>query len=217
MRNFIDIHTHTHNPQVLSVTNCFPQEAKVFLSENPMQYCSVGLHPWYAYSDFKFELASLEENTSNKQVLAIGEVGLDKVCISPFELQLEIFREQVLISEQCAKPIIIHCVKAYNELVQLKNEMQPTQPWVLHGFRGKAVLAKQLLSYGFYFSLGKGLENLEETVQALPLERIFLETDDGLISIQSRYELLASFKKISLEELKEIIYQNFSSVFNISK
>lgn len=213
MSSFINLHTHKIQTEAICITNCFPEQAQAFINLQANQYCSVGLHPWYINTQVEASLSVLKQSAMHTQVMAIGETGLDKACITPFPLQLAVFKEHIELSEQYGKPLIIHCVKAFNELLILKKEMQPAQAWILHGFRGKASLAQQLLEHGFYFSFGQGLELLQKTINALPIERIFLETDDAPCSIQSRYALLASFKGISVEALKQLINDNFSLVF----
>lgn len=210
---FFDIHTHHINSEIISVKNCFPQEITSFLTNHPLHYCSVGLHPWHIESDFEAQLALVAQHASEPKVLAVGEAGLDKICSVPMDLQLEVFRRQIAISEQCQKPLIIHCVKAYAELLALKKELKPRQAWILHAFRGNAILAKQLLDHGFYFSFGKGMELLSETLRELPLDHLFLETDDSKLSIESRYEILADSRALSMQELKLVIQQNFTSLF----
>ena len=56
---------------------------------------------------------------------------------APMELQLAVFKEQVKLSEKLGLPLIIHCVKAMDELLAVKKEFRPQQAWIWHGFRGK--------------------------------------------------------------------------------
>ena len=91
----------------------------------------------------------------DKRVIALGEAGLDKCCHVPFALQEEAFRMMGSFSEQHCLPLIIHAVKVYNELIALKKEIHPSQPWIVHGFRGKKELAQSLVRQGFYLSFGE--------------------------------------------------------------
>ncbi len=213
MSQFIDIHTHQFSRNSLELKNCFPQEIKSSLLQYSDKFFSVGLHPWYIKDDYLLQLQELQTFAVDKLVLAIGEAGLDKVCDTPFQLQQEAFIKQIEISEAVQKPLIIHCVKAYNELVILKKDLQPKQPWIIHGFRGKKELADDLLRHGFYLSLGKGISHMREVVQNIPLEKLFLETDDSFESIEQIYRQIVFILEIPMEQLQLQLLENFMILF----
>lgn len=216
MSNYIDIHSHQRNASASTFTlvNCFPSELEIALQKEPQQFYSVGIHPWHIASDFSKELAVLTSFASHKQVLAIGETGIDRVCNTPFNLQLKLFKEQIALAEKVKKPLIIHCVKAYPELIQLKKELQPSSPWIIHGYRGNKNSTEQLLPYNFFFSVGKGITLLHESLKIIPLNRIFLETDDNN-NIEEIYSKASHLLNISNAFLKNQIQQNFYSLFSI--
>lgn len=213
MKPYIDIHSHGGNSSALTITNCFPSEIEASLHNQPQQYYSLGLHPWYIKTDYQKELDIVTAFANNAQVLAIGETGFDKVCNSPFELQQEVFIQQANLAESIQKPLIIHCVKAYSEIIQLKKELQPTVPWILHGYRGKKEITQQLLPHGFYFSLGNGISLLQESVTFIPLEKLFFETDEGKESIEEIYAKGAQIKQVDVESLLKKIDENFRKLF----
>lgn len=172
---------------------------------------SVGVHPWKAGEADSRVFDNIVEKLQcdvNHTIKAIGECGLDKLCtidgnkeIVSLQQQIAVFKQQVLISEQFRLPIIIHCVKAMDELLAIKKELSPTLPWIWHGFRGKPQQLQQLINNGFYISFG--FKYNRESLIACPLERMFLETDDNPRPIHLLYE----------QVLKERIYPSVPTIF----
>jgi len=118
----VDIHTHschsaTHS---LAVINLNLNEAEDFFKSDKQAHCSVGIHPWHADSFPIDMLSKLEKWSKDKRFIAMGECGLDKNSSASFEKQLSIFEAQITISEKSNKPLIIHCVGYFNELLALK-------------------------------------------------------------------------------------------------
>lgn len=169
-----DLHTH-HHPAALG-------EAIVQLTPDaftPQQghFYSIGLHPWDIHDDWRTQMAKLLIMALHPQVTMIGETGLDKKNGSaPLELQMEVFREHIHLSELIHKPLIIHCVKAIDELLAIRKEMKATQPWVLHGFRGGVEQWEQLTRLGLYTSIGQRYD--EALIKTIPLTHLLLESDD---------------------------------------
>lgn len=184
----------------------------------PSTLYSAGIHPWFiAEPDIQFQV--LSELVKDQNCLAIGECGLDKLCATPFKLQSEVFKNQIELAEITQKPLIIHCVKAFDELLKIKKLFKTEIPWVIHGFNQKTEIAKQLLARGFYFSFGKALLNPESNaskwLQNLPIERLLLETDDAEIAIGQIYKVAASAINLSESELVSNLQLNCKSVFGI--
>ncbi|MGM8363441.1 TatD family hydrolase [Flavobacterium sp. ARAG 55.4] len=211
---YFNLHTHvyTHQEDILELVNQYPQE---FDADLP-QY-SIGIHPLFIdenrlESDFEI----IGQKISLPECLAIGECGLDKRSETPFEIQLEVLERQFILAEKHQKAIVIHCVHAFQELVELKKKLKLTVPVVIHGFSKKEQLAKQLLDNGFYLSFGKNLlqnPELESVFILTPDSRFFLETDMIEEGIQEIYALAAKYKKITVAELQQIISNNFDAVF----
>lgn len=204
---FIDIHTHQKTSEYFFLHNAFVEEVEI--------PCSYRIHPCYITVDYKVELLQLEKLIKSENCFAIGECGLDKNTDIDWNVQMEVFEAQIKLSEEGSLPLIIHCVRAIQELILLKRKFKPKQPWIFHGFR-KTNTAMQLLAEGFYLSIGLALlkdEKLQQTVQTIPLERIFLETDDKEGDIKSLYEKLAELKGKSISEIVAQIEQNFEKVF----
>lgn len=171
--NITDFHTHTP---------CKPG-AIINLSPGDDRpggfYYSVGIHPWDSEGVTPEMWRQLEADAAAPEVIAIGECGIDKLRGASLAAQTEIFRRHILLSESLGKPLIIHCVRAIEQVERLRTELRPTQPWILHGFRGKPQQALQLLNRGYYLSTTPSrLATLAETFPAFS-PRLLAETDAG--------------------------------------
>ncbi len=154
--NLPDIHNHkiTEVNQSSTIVNRLSD----FDSIPDTGYYSVGLHPWYLNeqtADKEFEIAI--GAALKKNVLAIGECGLDKVCKTDWKLQKKWFEAHISLAIQWGKPMIVHCVKAFWEVrIELKKNWME-EPVIFHGFNRGTVLANELISAGYYLSFGKHL------------------------------------------------------------
>ncbi len=215
--DFIDIHSHSREmPQgVFRIYNLFLQDFQEEIGQMPV---SVGLHPWHI-ENFD-EPENLEKNLEgavrNENVVAIGECGLDKIIKVPLEKQKNIFLKQIRISEENDLPVIIHCVKAYQELLEIRKDTNANQAWILHGFNSSAQLADDMIDKGIYISAGSRLlhssKKCHEILNSMPKEFLFIETDDEN-DIRQIYEKVAGCMRVSTEELKEIVFNNYRKVF----
>lgn len=210
------------SPYSGEMPSCFIESG---LSESPSgsphccdaPFCSIGIHPWDLTAENSERLwgvlqRELERRKSeNHPCVAIGEAGLDKLAAAPMELQVEIFERQVALSEDCRLPLIIHCVKAVDELLAVKKRLAPLQPWIWHGFRGKAQQASQLLRHGFYLSLGEHYS--QEAMRAIPASRLFLETDESALDISDIIRRAAEVRGVDAECLQETLRENVQKVF----
>lgn len=207
----LDIHSHRLSEDsfraILNIR--FPEEE--FLPEAGRFY-SVGVHPWDVTLEERIDWTLLEELAGHPQVLAIGECGMDKqVHAELLAAQERIFLRQLAIAERLGKPVLIHNVKSTGIIGSLKRSASGNIPWIQHGFRGKPELALEMLRSGFYLSLG--VRYNEEALRAIPLDRLFLETDDSGTDICRVYEKAAHVLGISVAELMEQIQHNIKKVF----
>ena len=208
--NILDIHTHKAEPVSAGKAIINRKLATNALCEG--YFYSAGIHPWdLTEFDTERRLECLREQLAEKQLVAVGEAGLDKLAAAPMQLQVAVFKEQVELSEKYELPLIIHCVKAMDELLALRKERAPKQPWIWHGFRGKPEQAKQLLQKGFYLSFGAHYS--EETVKGVPVGRLFLETDDSPVDIEEVLKQVAKARSTDAEELRQAIRENIQKVF----
>lgn len=210
--HFLDAHTHSLH----STHSLF--NVMVGKDSMPNRFYSAGIHPWYV-EDAVGQMAKLKNLMVDQKCLAIGECGLDKRCDTPFGTQMSVFRQQILLALEVQKPLIIHCVKAFDELLKLKAEFGESSHWVIHGFNQNPAIAKRLIDHGFYFSLGSALLNPTSNAVAclsfLPIERLLLETDDAKIDIRDVYNAAADALNLPVSELVSNLQANCEHVFGI--
>ena len=140
---FINIHTHqfSADSNVLELVNQYPLQ----VDQSIPQY-SVGIHPWHINIEtIESELQIVREQLALPNCIALGECGLDKRIETPLELQQQVFEQQLAVAEEFSKPVIIHCVAAFQELVAIKNSLSIKVPIIIHGFSKSVELAKQML------------------------------------------------------------------------
>ncbi len=215
---FIDVHTHSERTETDTVTvrNIFPGEG--FAAFSGRNFYSVGLHPWHLKTEEENnELLNIVEDALQfDHVCFVGECGLDKVTLSDFEEQKRVFRAQAFMAEEFRKPLVVHCVKAYNEILEFHKKLHPEMPWIMHGYNGSIQLTEQLGERGVLFSFGENLfrENSKavQSFKNLPLEKIFFETDEYFGDVEDMYKKGAELKGISIEAMAEAIWNNFSRV-----
>ncbi|WP_202702841.1 TatD family hydrolase [Flavobacterium sp. UGB4466] len=214
---FFNFHTHHFKNQanVLELVNQYPQEF-----DTSIPFYSIGIHPWYIKEDqIDAELKIIEEKLQSNNCLAIGECGLDKRIEIPLEQQLIVFEKQLALAEKYQKPVVIHCVAAFQEVIALKKKMKISVPMIVHGFSKNDQIAAQLIKEGFYISFGKYLlrnPDLKTVFQTIPKDRFFLETDTIEESIEQVYELASQYKGLTIKELQKIVSDNFNAVFGKS-
>ena len=162
------------------------------------------------------KLHDIESIITHQNCLAIGEIGIDKTYSKTLDEQKELFIRQIFISEKYQLPILLHCVKSWNEITEIRKKLKPVQPWIFHGFR-KTVLLESVLKSGIHISIGTAViwdKKLQECVKNIPIERLFLETDNDLnYTIMDVYAKICSLKNISLQTLEEQLYKNTKNTF----
>jgi len=215
MSQFINLHTHrfSNDSEVIEVVNQYPWEFDALIPNY-----SIGIHPWYIDEKrLESDLACITEKLELAPCLALGECGLDKRIDIPMALQISVFKKQLDIVKQTKKPIVLHCVAAFDEMIAIKKEMKLENPMIIHGFSKNEQVAQLLLNNGFYLSFGKYLlrnPEMEKVVKFASENQILLETDTIEESIYEVYEKAASVKGISLAKMKAIVFDNFSRIFN---
>ena len=211
---FYNLHTHnfTNNPDIFELVNQYPWE----FDETILNY-SVGIHPWYIDENRLItDLQIIEEKLKLSECLALGECGLDKRIEVPMALQIEVFEKQIALAEKYQKPLVLHLVAAFDELIEIKKRLKISVPIVIHGFSKSEQLAKQLIDNGFYLSFGKYLlrnKEMETVFKSIPNDKFFLETDTIEETLEEVYQKAALCKTISLEELQEMVEKNWETVF----
>lgn len=168
---------------------------------------SIGLHPWHVDEGWKTQACdNLIPWLSLPQVAAIGEAGIDHLRGGRMTDQLAAFEMQAHLAAEVSKPLIVHCVKAFDEVIRLHKTSFVHEPWIIHGFRGKAEQARQLLREGFFLSFGEHYH--EEAMGLCPTERLLIETDESELGIEELYTRAASIRHTEVEDLKERVNKN---------
>ena len=217
---FIDVHTHPNHVEsdTIIVQNIFPGDG--FAAFTGRNFYSVGLHPWHLKTpDENNEMLHMVEDALEfDHVCFVGECGLDKKVDTDFKEQMRVFKAQAFIAEEFKRPLVIHCVKAYNEIFEIHKKLHPDMPWIMHGYRGNAQITQLLGKRGIFFSFGMSLfdDNSKsvESLRYLPMEKIFFETDEFDGNVQQIYERAANLKNVSLEILKTEVWNNFNRIEN---
>lgn len=213
---YINLHTHSfkHPDSVWAICNQYPHEIQINNS-----YYSIGIHPWHIDENrTDSDLNTIKLKLLDTKCIALGECGLDKKIKTDITTQIDIFESQLELVKQTKKPVIIHCVSAFDELIASKKKIGLTNTFIIHGFSKNNQVATQLLKQGYYLSFGKHLIHKPEVANVfttIPNEKIFLETDNSTYNIEEVYIFAAKCKNISVEQLKKIVWNNFQTVFNI--
>jgi TatD DNase family protein len=218
---FIDFHTHSvqESPDSFGLENLSQVAFERALSDTGKgRFFSAGLHPWFLTPEnFEADFRNLAKVLENAHCLSLGECGLDRLRGPDLSFQVQAFEQQIQLAETFRKPIVVHCVRAFDILVAVKKKCKPSVPMVVHGFNQNAEILRELIRNDFYFSLGAALiktensaelanSNATKAMKTLPIERLLLETDDI-------YTAAAESLNLPVNDLKRIIYRNFLSLF----
>lgn len=182
----------------------------------PFGLFSAGIHPNDAGWNIPNQFDWLEEISKHKNCVAIGECGLDGLIDVNNSIQEDVFNRQIELANERNKPLIIHCVRRFSQLIPLKKKAKV--PMIVHGFNKRKTVGEELQKHQFYLSFGKTVlhhVNLQQFVKDFPLEKLFLETDDDDFNLQELYQKVAELKGITIEELQEKMEENLK-IFNIS-
>lgn len=214
--NNIYFNIHSHNSDLENKWTIINVHEH-FLTAGSCNYLSMGLHPWHLKPETAdAEFRDLQQASVHENVWAIGECGLDKAIVTDIKFQEKIFVQQLLWANEINKPLIIHCVRAYDEILLLLKKHQNKVPVIFHGFNKKMDTAQRIIQSGHWLSFGSALQHFRtrEVFEQLPLNHIFLETDDGNLDIRMIYQLAASIRNITEEQLSLQLHQNVKTVFN---
>jgi TatD DNase family protein len=210
----IDIHTHktaNNNPAIINAPlNLENLDEKKW-------YC-VGVHPGDTTAiSLEKQMVHLKIMANKKNVMAIGECGLDRLCNTALDIQKERFVAQIQLANDIKKPLILHCVRAHDDVLQLLKKQNNHVAAVFHGFNNNIHIAEKCLNAGHYLSFGQSIfhERSASVFKQMPLDKIFLETDDSEIDISTIYKKAAEIREISIPYLSEQIQKNFSNLFKI--
>lgn len=207
---YIDFHNHSiwHEEDVIEVVSIHGSQQK------NKKYYTIGFHPWWTAAPLNAEQLHLIEYayTSDPYCLGIGEFGLDKLKGANADIQAEVMEQHLSIADKHKAPIILHCVRQFERALMFRRQYDDF-PWVVHGFVRNKILARQVLDAGIQLSLAPHHQMspvFEEMLKYVPLDRIFIETDSEFrVNIQDRYRIFALLRQKSVEEIKQIVSENF--------
>lgn len=188
----VDIHTHNRQSNAQTIE-------------------TVGIHPWHAAMG---DISAVEEQAS--KIDAIGEIGLDFACDVPREKQIAIFRAQLSLAERLAKPVVLHCVRAFEEVMRMLRDYHLSAV-IFHGFVGSKEQAQQAVNKGYYLSFGERTFRSPKSIEALrntPLSHLFVESDESTTPIEDIYEKIAELRGVSVAELAAATKENYNRIFN---
>jgi TatD DNase family protein len=178
---------------------------------------SLGIHPWEVAPNWEAAFEKIKQGAAqNRHVLAIGEAGFDRLKGPEISLQKAAFYAQASLASQLEIPLILHCVKAHDLLMQyLKSTKNP--PAILwHGWNQKPELARQLLPFPVFFSFGKQLlqpsSNAVQWLSACPLDRVFFETDNSELEIAAIYQAASLILQLPEVVLAERVIANWNAI-----
>jgi len=204
---YVDIHSHNHQK------TDHVKVVSIFIGENTnaiTNYICIGIHPWHS----NIPTADLEPKFAPhfERMVALGEIGLDRTVDIPIEKQQEVFKAQLDIAQKHQLPVVIHCVKAYSDILTTISRYRGLT-YIFHGFYANEIILNDLLKYKSYFSMGQRelqRKNGTTLIRQIPLNRLFLETDDSNGNIEEVYNATSKATDIDLLELRELIYSNYT-------
>ncbi len=214
---YIDFHTHSKGgaDDTIAVRNLMAgDEIPDDFPANTL--FSAGIHPWQLTIENEAQLKTeLLLTASHPHVVMMGEAGFDRLRGAQGEVQYGVFLFQASLAAEMGKPVVIHCVRGWDELRRARREVKPGRPWVIHGFRGSGSLAASLAEEGFWFSLGaKGLT--QEVIESVYHEKLLLETDDSGLEIAEVYRLFEAAAGYDEQRAESLVRNNFNSLLNFS-
>lgn len=214
---YFDIHTHTYHSQtdILEIKSYFHYE------DPPVEkYFSIGIHPWHTsdIEDIDNAIKELEQKALLPNCVAMGECGIDKLHGAEITKQIEILNRQFELAARLKKPIVIHCVKGYSEILSLLKQNRNNITCIFHDFNSSLQMISQLLHYNCYFSIGSRTtqsksENYKNMIKAIPDNKLLLESDESNISIKEIYKLVSVIRAQRIESLILNQHKNLNSVF----
>jgi len=216
---YVDVHTHCHSQdETVFTIRSLVKPGELELVSTLNEPLSVGLHPWFIeIGENEAVLDTVRKASHFDHVLAVGECGMDMLTKIPASVQEKVFLEQSKIAEEAGKPLLIHCVRAYSQLVALLKREKPSIPWIFHGFNHNKQIANELIRHGAYLSVGSDLlrehSNIRKSLRSIPMDRIFLETDEYQEPVNKLYTEASCILNLSVLQLKAQIFRNFRSCF----
>jgi TatD DNase family protein len=216
---------------VNSTTEAEWQEVLTLAHACPEVTPFIGIHPWWAAevsAGWQVRLAAILAATR----AGIGEIGLDALAAAADQCQEELFVRQLLLAEELALPVAIHCCRRWGRLLELLTATLGGRARVIiHGFGGSLETMYRLLDLGAMLSFGPALahparEKVREAFRRAPTDRVLLESDwaprqqtsqrraraneipDPAATLTALYRLAAGLKSMSEPQLRTLVWNN---------
>jgi len=208
--HFWDIHTH----QELQPHSIFQAGNHPMVEGVPI---SLGIHPWEVDSNWERHFENIKrEVAQNLSVMAIGESGFDRLNGPEIALQKKAFYEQASAAAELEIPLILHCVKSHDLLLEYLKSTKNPPSIIWHGWNQKPELAAQLLPFPIFFSFGRQLlhpgSNAAKWLAACPRDRVFFETDESGLEIGSIYQAASLILQLPETRLAEQAIANWNAI-----
>lgn len=198
-------------------------------------YAAVGIHPHEVKDIDNDTYDSLKKLAAHDKVVAYGEIGLDFFRnLSPRDVQIKRFQEQLELAGEIGLPVVIHDREAHRETLNMLQKWKGTQRGIIHCFSGDYEMARKCLDMGFFISIPgtitfKKSETLRKVVENIPITSLLLETDSPYLAPHPKRgrrnepanviltaQRVAEIKGLPLEEVGKITSQNTKNVFGIT-
>lgn len=213
---YLDFHNHrmkhAQDDEIMEIVSIHPGK------DREREYFTAGMHPWWTDEPINDAQRQVLTHLLNKNhCLAMGEIGLDNLKGPQMEKQMDVLRSQLSLASELDKPVIIHCVRAYDQLIHIKKEFPDINKWCVHGYGRHAILAQQLIDHGFYLSIMPTVKDdrYKELFSTLPHDRLFLETDSMPdVSIKDVYSRVSKAAGIDMTTLSQQMNNNAKEFFS---
>ncbi len=216
--------------------NLVTSQNSVDLSEKyDFFYAAVGVHPDDAAEVTEEGIERLRELAKGKKVVAVGEIGLDYYWNKDnSDLQKTAFKRQIELAKELSLPIIVHSRDAAADTMEILHETDAGNlGGVIHCFSYSPEMALESVKMGFYIGIGgvvtfKNAKKIKESVEAIPLEKIVLETDcpylapdpfrgkrNSSLYLEYVVKEIARLKGIDENTVMEQTFKNALNMYNI--
>ena len=220
--SYLDIHTHLRLNSENSIDIASLSMDEILQETTSCDFSCAGIHPWWLEDISQDEITNLkthiENMAKNGGLWGVGESGLDRLYPEFLDQQRSLLDWHIDLAENYQLPLILHNVRAGSDFLEILKKRPVSVPWLFHDFRGNEELVKSLLKLhpGCYFSFGISLDNspqIRELLPLIPLENIFLETDNQKhLDIHDIYLRAAEQLHLDLDFLKSQIWRNFQRI-----
>ena len=205
------------NRKAFELSEEFP-EVKLALGMYPVEGVKI------SSKDLDKEIDFIRKN--KKQVVAIGEVGLDLKELDSLDIQSKVFQKMIDLALELDVPIIVHSRKAELQCIEML-EKSKIKKVIMHCFCGKFSLVKRIVENGWSLSIPTSVRHstqFQDTIKLVPIEQLFCETDSPYLhpnkefpnepgNVVESYKKIAEIKGLGLEETKNQIFENFKMLF----